>query len=98
MASGFGGAAAGFAGYPKYIFLTGGTLLTNLVWWGIVCVWRGTLREFIEVPGGADPQALEERGADGEVRTLFSASGRAANAARSVCSWAGWLSCCFPLA
>ena len=25
------------------------------------------------MPGGADPQALEERGADGEVRTLFSA-------------------------
>ena len=67
------GAMPGFAGYPKYIFLTGGTLLTNLVWWGIVCVRRGTLREFIEVPGGADPQALEEHGADGEVRTLFSA-------------------------
>jgi L-rhamnose-H+ transport protein len=66
------GAAAGFAGYPKYIFLTGGTLLTNLVWWGIVCVRRGTLREFIEVPGGADPHALEDHGADGEVRTLFS--------------------------
>ena len=47
------GAMAGFAGYPKYIFLTGGTLLTNLVWWLIVCVRRGTLREFISVPGGA---------------------------------------------
>jgi L-rhamnose-H+ transport protein len=44
------GAIEGFAGYPKYIFLTGGTLLTNLIWWLIVCVRSGTLREFIEVP------------------------------------------------
>ena len=67
------GALAGFAGYPKYIFLTGGTLLTNLVWWGIVCVRRGTLREFVEVPGGMNRTSLEERGADSEVRALISA-------------------------
>lgn len=47
------GAVAGFAGYPKYIFLTGGSLLTNLIWWLIVCVRRGTMREFVSVPGGA---------------------------------------------
>jgi L-rhamnose-H+ transport protein len=44
------GAVSGFAGYPKYIFLTGGTLLTNLIWWLIVSVRSGTLREFIQVP------------------------------------------------
>lgn len=41
------GARQGFAGYPKYIFLTGGTLLTNLIWWGIVCVRKRTLGEFV---------------------------------------------------
>lgn len=46
------GARQDMAGYPKYIILTGGTLLTNLVWWGIV-VWRQrTAREFIRVEGG----------------------------------------------
>jgi len=45
-------ARQGFAGYPKYIFLTGGTLLTNLIWWGIVCVRRKTLGEFIRIEGG----------------------------------------------
>jgi L-rhamnose-H+ transport protein len=67
------GAVAGFAGYPKYIFLTGGTLLTNLVWWLIVCVRSGTLREFIEVPGGASGEDLEKAGADGEVQALYAA-------------------------
>ena len=52
------GAMAGFAGYPKYIFLTGGTLLTNLIWWLVVCVRRGTLREFISVPGGVSSLAF----------------------------------------
>jgi L-rhamnose-H+ transport protein len=47
------GAMAGFNGYPKYIYLTGGTLLTNLVWWLIVCFRRGTLREFVSIPDGA---------------------------------------------
>jgi L-rhamnose-H+ transport protein len=46
------GAMEGFAGYPKYVYLTGGTLLTNLVWWLIVCIRRGTLREFISHPEG----------------------------------------------
>jgi L-rhamnose-H+ transport protein len=67
------GAMAGFAGYPKYIFLTGGTLLTNLVWWLIVCVRRGTLREFIEVPGGPNREDLEKTGADDEVQALVAA-------------------------
>jgi L-rhamnose-H+ transport protein len=46
------GAREGFAGYPKYIFITGGTLLTNLLWWGIVCVRRKTLGEFIRLEDG----------------------------------------------
>jgi len=46
-------AREGFAGYPKYIFLTGGTLLTNLIWWGIVCARKKTLGEFVRVEGGA---------------------------------------------
>jgi len=41
------GAREGYAGYAKYIFITGGTLLTNLLWWGVVCVRRKTLGEFI---------------------------------------------------
>jgi len=47
------GAKEGFAGYPKYIILTGGTLLTNLIWWGIVCVRKKTLGEFVRHPRGA---------------------------------------------
>jgi len=46
------GARQGFAGYPKYIFLTGGTLLTNLVWWGVVCVRKRTLGEFVKHDDG----------------------------------------------
>lgn len=45
-------AKQGFAGYPKYIFLTGGTLLTNLIWWGAVCVRRRSLGEFIKHEAG----------------------------------------------
>ncbi len=45
-------ARQGFAGYPKYIFLTGGTLLTNLIWWGVVCVRKRTLGEFIKHENG----------------------------------------------
>ena len=71
------GAMAGFAGYPKYIFLTGGTLLTNLIWWLTVCVRSGTLREFIEVPGGSSPEDLDKVGADDEVKALY-ATGRLA--------------------
>jgi L-rhamnose-H+ transport protein len=41
------GARQGFAGYPKYIFLTGGTLLTNLIWWGVVIFRKKTIGEFI---------------------------------------------------
>jgi L-rhamnose-H+ transport protein len=41
------GARAGYAGYAKYIFITGGTLLTNLIWWGVVCVRKKTLGEFV---------------------------------------------------
>ncbi len=46
------GARAGYAGYAKYIFITGGTLLTNLVWWGVVCVRKGTLGEFVRHDDG----------------------------------------------
>lgn len=67
------GTVAGFAGYPKYIFLTGGALLTNLVWWLIVCVRRGTLHEFIEVPAGRNRRDLDEAGADDEVRAVLAA-------------------------
>ena len=45
-------AKQGFAGYPKYIFLTGGTLLTNLIWWGVVCVRKRSLGEFIKHEDG----------------------------------------------
>lgn len=45
-------ARQGFSGYPKYIFLTGGTLLTNLIWWGVVCVRKHTLGEFIKHEDG----------------------------------------------
>ena len=41
------GAKAGFAGYAKYIFITGGTLLTNLIWWGIVVARQKTAKEFV---------------------------------------------------
>ena len=64
---------AGFAGYPKYIFLTGGSLLTNLVWWLTVCVRSGTMREFVEVPGGESHEDLEKVGADDEMKALYAA-------------------------
>lgn len=67
-------AMAGFAGYPKYIFLAGGSLVTNLVWWLAVCARRGTLREFIEVPEGASREDLEITGAVDEVKA-FHATG-----------------------
>lgn len=46
------GAKATLAGYPKYIFITGGTLVTNLVWWGVVHFRSKTMSEFISSPGG----------------------------------------------
>lgn len=52
------GAKEGFAGYAKYIFITGGTLITNLIWWGIVCVRKKTLNEFVKVEGGSGKLAL----------------------------------------
>jgi len=47
------GASPLFAGYPKYIFITGGTLLTNLIWWGVVHVRSRTYSEFRRSEGGA---------------------------------------------
>lgn len=52
------GAKEGFAGYAKYIFITGGTLITNLIWWGIVCVRKKTLNEFVKLEGGSGKLAL----------------------------------------
>jgi L-rhamnose-H+ transport protein len=52
------GAKAGFAGYAKYIFITGGTLITNLIWWGIVCVRRKTLGEFVKHEEGGGKLAF----------------------------------------
>lgn len=46
------GAKEGYAGYAKYIFITGGTLLTNLIWWGVVCVRKKTLKEFVKHEDG----------------------------------------------
>lgn len=52
------GAKEGFAGYPKYVFLTGGTLITNLIWWGIVVVRRKTFHEFLRHEDGAGKLAF----------------------------------------
>lgn len=46
------GAKDGFAGYAKYIIITGGTLITNLIWWGIICIRKKTLGEFIQHEDG----------------------------------------------
>ena len=46
------GADADVKGYAKYIFITGGALLTNLVWWGIVHLRRKTFGEFVMHEGG----------------------------------------------
>ena len=46
------GAKQGFAGYVKYIFITPGTLLTNLIWWGVVSVRKKTLSEFVRLEEG----------------------------------------------
>lgn len=47
-----GASAGGFAGYVKYIFITGGCLITNLIWWGIVCVKKKSLHEFVRHEDG----------------------------------------------
>lgn len=52
------GAKEGFAGYAKYIFITGGTLVINLIWWGVVCVRKKTLREFVHHEEGRGKLAL----------------------------------------
>ncbi|MDH3982349.1 MAG: hypothetical protein OES84_05540, partial [Kiritimatiellaceae bacterium] len=52
------GAKDGFAGYAKYIFITGGTVLTNLIWWGVVCVRRKTVGEFVRHEDGFGKLAL----------------------------------------
>ncbi len=46
------GASEQVKGYAKYIFITGGTLLTNLVLWGVVHYRRKTFREFTKIEGG----------------------------------------------
>lgn len=52
------GAKQGFAGYPKYIFLTGGSLLTNLIWWGVVILRKKTIGEFFKHEEGAGKLAF----------------------------------------
>jgi len=47
------GASANFQGYAKYIFITGGSFLTNLVWWGIVHYQRRTYGEFFSLQTGS---------------------------------------------
>lgn len=37
-----------FQGNAKYIFAMGGAFITNLIWWGVVHVKRGTLKEYIQ--------------------------------------------------
>jgi L-rhamnose-H+ transport protein len=41
--------AGNFQSNAKYIFAMGGAFLTNLVWWGIVHVKQGTLKEYIRL-------------------------------------------------
>lgn len=46
------GASEQVKGYAKYIFITGGALLTNLLWWGVVHARQKTFGEFRKVDGG----------------------------------------------
>lgn len=46
------GASGNFQGYAKYIFITGGAFLTNLVWWGIVHARQGTFHEHVSLGTG----------------------------------------------
>jgi len=52
------GASEDVAGYAKYIFITGGSLLTNLVWWGVVHYRRKSFGEFVSHEGGIGKLAM----------------------------------------